>query len=167
MTIAPFSPGPAMLALIAIALVGAASAQARTAPVFTPEQLRADLRFVQDTVASTHPDPGFSADTEQLRQTYLRIDAQLNKPMTRDQAWRLMATLNPVYADAHMVLTQPDRQFRFELLTGAAALLTVNTFYWPDKKQFTGFTECAFAPAARRQGQDAADRRARQRRRQR
>ena len=268
MTIPSLSSRPAMLALIAIALFGAASARARTAPVFTPEQLRADLRFVQDTVASTHPDPGFSADTEQLRQTYQRIDAQLNKPMTRDQAWRLMATLNPVYADAHMVLTQPDalgqseaflagggffpyevvvdadggltiraelggaasplsgvrieqingvparrvvaellerchgdtaafranllstrwpflywkmygdvagfdlltadgrqlraaaggklpaylggqsqfdRQFRFELLPGAAALLTVNTFYWPDKKQFTDFTERAFA----------------------
>ena len=257
------------LALIAIALCCACRAQAQTAPVFTPEQLRADLRFVQDAVAATHPDPGFSADTEQLRQTYRRIDAQLNKPMTRDQAWRLMATLNPVYADAHMALTQPDaagqsaallagggrffpyemvvdaqggltiraelggtasalsgvrieqingvparrivaellerchgdtaafradllstrwpflywkmygeaplfdlltadgrhlraaaggalpaylggqsqfdRQFRFELLPGGAALLTVNTFYWPDKKQFTDFTESAFA----------------------
>ncbi|MBP1206320.1 C-terminal processing protease CtpA/Prc [Duganella sp. 1411] len=264
----PFSR-PALLALIAIALCGGARAQPQAAPVFTPEQLRADLRFVQDAVASTHPDPGFSADTEQLRQTYQRIDAQLNKPMTRDEAWRLMATLNPVYADAHMALTQPDaagqsaaflaggggffpyevvadaqggltiraelggaasalggvrieringvparrivaellerchgdtaafradllstrwpflywkmygdvpafdlltadgrqlraaaggampaylagssqfaRQFRFELLPGGAALLTVNTFYWPDKKQFTDFTERAFA----------------------
>jgi hypothetical protein len=259
----------ALLALIAIALCGAARAQAPAAPVFTPEQLRADLRFVQDAVASTHPDPGFSADTEQLRQTYQRIDARLNKPMTRDEAWRLMATLNPVYADAHMALTQPDaagqsaallaggggffpyevvvdaqgglairaelggaasalggvrieringvparrivaellerchgdtaafradllstrwpflywkmygdvaefdlltadgrhlraaaggtmpaylagqsqfdRQFRFELLPGGTALLTVNTFSWPDKKQFTDFTERAFA----------------------
>ncbi|HWW69289.1 MAG TPA: S41 family peptidase, partial [Duganella sp.] len=268
MTLTALSARRAMLALIAIALFGAHGAQAQTAPVFTPEQLRADLRFMQDAVASTHPDPGFSADTEQLRQTYQRIDAQLNKPMTRDEAWRVMATLNPVYADAHMALTQPDavgqseawlaggggffpyevvigadgglsiraelggaasplagvrveqingvparqvvagllerchgdtatfranllstrwpflywkmygdvtgfdlltadgrhlraaaggklpayldgqaqfdRQFRFELLPGGAALLTVNTFYWPDKKRFTDFTERAF-----------------------
>ncbi|USX21489.1 S41 family peptidase [Oxalobacteraceae bacterium OTU3REALA1] len=263
-----FAP-PALLVLIAAAaLLAAHCASAQTAPVFTPEQLRADLRFVQDTIASTHPDPGFSADAEQLRQTYRRIDAQLDQPMTRDQAWRLMATLNPVFADAHMVVTQPDaggqseafiaggggffpyevvvdtqggltiraelgggasplagvrieqidgvparrlvaellerchgdtpafradllstrwpflywkmygdatgfdlltadgrklrakaggklpaylegrsqfdRQFRFELLPGGAALMTVNTFYWPDKKQFTDFTERAF-----------------------
>lgn len=269
MTPIPRFARPALLALIAAgALLGAPCAQAQTAPVFTPEQLRADLRFVQDTITSTHPDPGFSADAEQLRQTYRRIDAQLDKPMTRDQAWRLMATLNPVFADAHMVLTQPDaggqseallaggggffpyevvvdtqgdltiraelggaasplagvrieringvparrivdellerchgdtpafradllstrwpflywkmygdvanfdvltadgrrlraaagrklpayldgraefdRQFRFELLPGDAALLTINTFYWPDKKQFTDFTERAF-----------------------
>ena len=259
---------PALLALIATALLAAPCARAQTPPLFTPEQLRADLRFVQNAVAATHPDPGFSADVEQLRQTYRRIDAQLDTPMTRDQAWRVMATLNPVYADAHMVLTQPDagaqseallaagggffpyemvvdpqgglairaelggaasslagarieqingvparrlvaellerchgdtatfradllstrwpflywkmygdvqafdvlttdgrrlraaagaklpaylsgrtefdRQFRFELLPGDAALLTVNTFYWPDKKQFTDFTERAF-----------------------
>jgi len=263
-----FAP-PALRALIAAAaLLAAHCAQAQTAPVFTPEQLRADLRFVQDRIADTHPDPGFSADTEQLRQAYQRIDAQLDKPMTRDQAWRLLASLNPVFADAHMALTQPDaagqseallargggffpyevvvdaqgglsvraelggapsplagvrieqidgvparqivqqllerchgdtpafradllstrwpflywkmygdaagfdlltadgrhlrtkagarlpadlagrsqfdQQFRFELLPGSAALMTVNTFYWPDKKQFTDFTARAF-----------------------
>ena len=259
---------PALLVVIATALLAAPCSRAQTAPLFTPEQLRADLRFVQDAVAATHPAPGFSADVEQLRQTYRRIDAQLDTPMTRDQAWRLMATLNPVYADAHMALTPPDagaqseallaagggffpyevvvdpqgglairaelggaasplagarieqingvparrlvaellerchgdtatfradllstrwpflywkmygdvaafdvltadgrrlraaagaklpaylsgraefdRQFRFELLPGDAALLTVSTFYWPDKKQFTDFTERAF-----------------------
>jgi len=269
----PFIPDrarPALLALIAAtALLAAPCAGAQTLAVFTPEQLRADLRFVQESIANTHPDTGFSADAEQLRQAYRRIDAQLDKPMTRDQAWRVMATLNPVFADAHLVLTQPDaggqseaflaggggffpyemvadaqggltiraelgggasplagtriaqingvparrvvaellerchgdtpafradllstrwpfmywkmygdtasfdlltadgrklrmqaggklpayldgrsqfvRQFRFELLPGGAALMTVNSFYWPDKKQFTDFTERAFS----------------------
>ena len=51
-----FAP-PALLVLIAAAaLLAAHCASAQTAPVFTPEQLRADLRFVQDTIASTHPD---------------------------------------------------------------------------------------------------------------
>ena len=260
---------PVLLALIAAtALLAAHCARAQTEPILTPEQLRADLRFIQDAVASTHPDPGFSTDAEQLRQTYRRIDAQLDKPMTRDQAWRVMATLNPVFADAHLALTQPDaggqsesflaggggffpyemvvdaqgglairaelggtasplagvriekingvparrvaaellerchgdtpafradllstrwpfmywkmygapasfdlltadgrqlrvkaggklpayldgqsqfdRQFRFELLPGDTALMTVNTFYWPDKNRFTNFTEHAF-----------------------
>ncbi|MEG2964401.1 MAG: S41 family peptidase, partial [Janthinobacterium sp.] len=36
------------------------------------------------------------------------------------------------------------QQFRFELLPGKAALLTINTFAWPDKSQFTAFTGDAF-----------------------
>lgn len=268
MTVLHHAIRPAVLALLAVALFGAQRAAAQDAPVFTPEQLRADLRFVREAIAATHPDPGFSADAEQLRLAYQRVDAGLDRPMTRDQAWRLMATLNPVYADGHLALTQPDadgqsaaliaaggglfpyemvadargaltiraelggaasplagvridsingvpaarvvaellarchgdsaafradllstrwpflywkmygdtkdfdlltadgrhlraaavgrlpaylegkarfdRQFRFELLPGDAALLTLHTFYWPDKRQFTDFTERAF-----------------------
>ncbi len=249
-------------------LCGTSLTQPHAATLLTPEQLRAELRFVQDQVAATHPEPGSSADTNKLRQAYQRVDAQLREPMTRDQAWRQLATLNPVYADAHMVLAQPDslgqstaflqaggkffpyevvvhpaggihiraelggggtarkgarveqingvpagrvvaellerchgdtaefrasllstrwpflywkmygapaqfdllledgrqvsvpalgnmpaylagqadfaQQFRFEMLPGDAALLTLNTFNWPDKKQFTDFTEQAF-----------------------
>ncbi|MBJ7311879.1 S41 family peptidase [Rugamonas sp. CCM 8940] len=256
------------LSLCLLLLCGACLTQSHAATLFTPEQLRADLRFIQDQVAATHPEPGFSADPDKLRLAYRHIDTQLREPMTRDQAWRLLATLNPVYADAHMVLTQPDaqgqsaafvqaggkffpyevsvqpagniyirtelggaasthqgmriekingvpagrvvaellerchgdsaefhanllstrwpflywkmygetaqfdlllengkhlqvpalgrmpaylngqadfaQQFRFEMLPGDAALLTINTFYWPDKKQFTDFTEQAF-----------------------
>lgn len=38
-----------------------------------------------------------------------------------------------------------DQQFRFELLPDATALLTVNTFSWPDKEGFFAFTRGAFA----------------------
>jgi hypothetical protein len=259
---------------LCLVLLGCLTVRAETLPpapdptLYAPEQLRADLRFIQDSIAATHPDPGFSADLEKLKLAYRRIDAQLDRPMTRDQAWRLLATLNPVYADGHMALTQGDslgmtasflkaggalfpfevtidaagaltirselgggastmagariaqidgvpagrlvaemlarchgdtaafradllstrwpflywkmygahaaydvllengkhlrtpaasrmpaylagaeefeHQFRFALLPGDAALLTINTFYWPDKKRFTDFTEQAF-----------------------
>jgi hypothetical protein len=239
------------------------------AAALTPAQLRADLRFIQDSIAATHPDPGFSADLVQLRQAFQQVDAQLTGPLTQDQAWRLLATLNPVFADAHLAITPADpqaksadflksggkffpfevsvepagtvtirselggaasplkgvrietingvptsrivaallerchgdtiafraallstrwpflywkmygeeprydlalsngkrvaipglarmpeyldgvdnfaHQFGFEMLGSNSALLTVNTFYWPDKKKFTEFTEQAFA----------------------
>jgi hypothetical protein len=242
---------------------------AHAATLATPEQLRADLRFIQEQIAATHPEPGFSADPVKLRQTFAQIDAQITVPLTQDQAWRLLATLNPIFADAHLALTPPDphgqsaaflqsggrlfpfevevdpagivtirgelggapsaltgvriekingipaarivaellarchgdtlafragllskrwpflywkmygnvarydlalsngkriaapglrrmpqyldgendfdRQFRFDMLGRDAALLTINTFAWPDKKQFTDFTEQAFA----------------------
>jgi hypothetical protein len=249
-------------------LCGAYLTQPHAATLLTPEQLHADLRYIQEQIAATHPQPGSTVDPDKLRQAYQRLDAQLGEPMTRDQAWRQLATLNPVYADAHMAITQPDsrgqsaaflqsggkffpyevsvdaagsihiraelgggatarkglrveqingvpaarlvaellerchgdtaefrasllstrwpflywkmygapaqfdllleggkqvgvaalgkmpaylagqsdfaQQFRFETLPGGAALLTLNTFIWPDKKQFTDFMEQAF-----------------------
>jgi hypothetical protein len=40
-----------------------------------------------------------------------------------------------------------DHAFRFELLPDHTALLTINTFSWPDKQRFLSFTERAFAEA--------------------
>ena len=37
-----------------------------------------------------------------------------------------------------------ERQFRFELLAGNAALLTIDEFYWNDKPKFYQFTRAAF-----------------------
>lgn len=41
--------------------------------------------------------------------------------------------------------TDFDRAFRFELLGKDAALLTINTFSWPDPEKFLAFTAAAFA----------------------
>jgi hypothetical protein len=38
-----------------------------------------------------------------------------------------------------------ERQFRFDLLAGSTALLTVNSFVWPEKERFLAFTRNAFA----------------------
>jgi len=241
---------------------------AQPSPLLTPEQLRADLRFVQESIAATHPQPDFSADPAAVRQAYAYIVEQMQAPMSPDQAWRLLAMLNPLYADGHLAITPATplaqsqafldaagsffpyevsldasgalrirtqlggapsplqgtritsinsvpagqiiadlmtrchgdtaafrasllsqrwpfmywkvlgapasyalqfdngqqltvagaatlpaylagngsfaQQFRFELLPGKAALLTINTFAWPDKPQFTAFTADAF-----------------------
>lgn len=78
---------------------------AQPGPLLTPEQLRADLRFIQETIAATHPEPGFSADPAALRLAYRQIEARMQAPMTPDQAWRLLATLNPLFADGHLAIT--------------------------------------------------------------
>ncbi|MEG0880148.1 MAG: hypothetical protein RSH52_02645 [Janthinobacterium sp.] len=75
-----------------------ALARSATVPPLTPEQLRADLRFVQDAIAATHPEPGFSADPAAVGHAYAAIAEQMREPMSPDQAWRLLATLNPLYA---------------------------------------------------------------------
>ena len=73
--------------------------------MLTPGQLRADLRFIQNSIAATPPDPGFSTDPAALRQANAYIAGQIQAPMSPDQAWRLLATLNPLYADGHLAIT--------------------------------------------------------------
>lgn len=80
-------------------------ARPQPSPLLTPEQLRADLRFLQETIAATHPEPGFSADPAALRLACRQIEARVQAATTPDQAWRLLATLNPLFADGHLAIT--------------------------------------------------------------
>lgn len=77
-------------------------------PRYSGEQLQQDFQFLQQAIARTHPDPGHSSDAAQLAQAYKDVKAKLRQPLTRDEAWRLLATLNPVFADAHLMVGQPD-----------------------------------------------------------
>jgi hypothetical protein len=81
-------------------LVTAPSAE--NEPEFSAQDLQADFRFMRDEIDRIHPDPGLFTSRETLRKAYEQVDAQLQKPMTRDQAWRVLAKLNPLFADAHM-----------------------------------------------------------------
>jgi C-terminal processing protease CtpA/Prc len=77
-------------------------------PMYTPKALQDDFRFMRDEIDRIHPEPGLFTSRETLRKAYGRIEAELRQPMTRDQAWQVLATLNPLFADAHMFVRQPD-----------------------------------------------------------
>lgn len=76
--------------------------------LYTSAQLQQDLRYLQDTIAAIHPDTGFSADPAALAAALKTVETKLNQPMTRDQAWRVFASLNPVFADGHLQVWMPD-----------------------------------------------------------
>lgn len=76
--------------------------------LYTPTQLRQDLRSLQETIALIHPDTSFSADPAALAAALKSVEAKLNQPLTRDQAWRVFASLNPVFADGHLQVWMPD-----------------------------------------------------------
>lgn len=73
-----------------------------------PEALQADLRFMRAEIERIHPEPSLFVSRETLRLAYDRIEERFRQPMERDAAWRTLATLNPLFADAHMFVTQPD-----------------------------------------------------------
>jgi len=76
--------------------------------LYSPTQLRQDLRYLHETIASIHPDTRFSADPAALAATFKTVEARLTQPLTRDQAWRVFASLNPVFADGHLQVRMPD-----------------------------------------------------------
>lgn len=102
-------------------LAGAAHAAAHAAePVLTPEQLRQDVQFIRQTIAEIHPDPAITIAPARLEAALDTVQAQLSTPMDRDAAWRVLAQLNPPFADAHLGVFQParDQQVKAHLAGG-------------------------------------------------
>lgn len=95
----------AMLYLLASAPVAARAAQPE---LYSPQALQADMRFLREEIERIHPEPGLFVSREALRKAYGRVEEQLQQPLTRDQAWRAFASLNPLFADAHMFVTHPN-----------------------------------------------------------
>jgi len=124
---------------ILVVSVGLLAAPARAADVpIAPDALQADLRFLRAEIERIHPEPGLFVSRETLRLAYDRIEEQFRQPMGRGQAWRTLATLNPLFADGHMFVTQPDWRatarahvaaggvlFPYEVQVDAAGAMTI------------------------------------------
>lgn len=74
----------------------------------SPAQLGADLAAIRQHLAEIHPDPGFAGQGPAIDAAFSSVARQLTRPMTRTEAWRVMATLNPAFADAHMQVMIPE-----------------------------------------------------------
>lgn len=74
----------------------------------TPSQWREDLAAMRTFIAATHPDPGHSADTRALERAFDGVARALRQPLTPDEGWRALATLNPLFADAHWCVCHDD-----------------------------------------------------------
>ncbi|MDB5790143.1 MAG: hypothetical protein JWQ80_167 [Massilia sp.] len=107
-----------------IALAGLlACGAAHAAPArFTAEQLQQDLRAAREFISVTHPKPDEWVSGQALQQAFQGAESQLREPKTRDEAWRILARLNPVFADAHLGILQPEwrRQAQEFLQSGGA-----------------------------------------------
>ena len=88
--------------------VSATAAAASPGVQLTTAQLQEDLVFLKKSIALTHPDVSYSADNAALERTLASVEKKFGKPMTRDQAWRVLATLNPVFSDAHLPVSMGD-----------------------------------------------------------
>lgn len=90
---------------------------------FTPAQLRQDVAAIRAHLATVHPDPGYAGQASDIRLALARVERQLDRCMTQDEAWRVMATLNPAFADAHMQVLIPDWRGQTRAHLGAGGKL--------------------------------------------
>ena len=74
---------------------------------FTPAQLQADLASLHDFVGRTHPEPSFTANPAALHAAWAGIANKLDRAMTRQEFWREIATINPLFNDAHWLVGLP------------------------------------------------------------
>ncbi len=100
-TILPMIFGPCLCALLACQI---SAQEAR----FSPEQLREDAAFIRKEVVEQHPDLDHSVDAEEFSKALDKLEKNLNEPMTRDDAWKAFATLNPILADGHLFIGIPN-----------------------------------------------------------
>jgi hypothetical protein len=93
--------------LIALATLCSVPAHGDTAR-FTPEQLQQDLQFLRQAIESTHPEPALRSGRPAYEQAFLSARDKLRQPVSRDEAWRVLAAMNPVFNDAHLGVLFPD-----------------------------------------------------------
>jgi len=101
----PATPLVAALLLFAACLC---LAPAAAQPQISGQQFRDDIAFIRQTIARTHPNPGFSADPETIDGALDAIGQAAPASMTRDQAWQQLAALNSLFGDAHLFIGYSD-----------------------------------------------------------
>lgn len=128
------SPRLALLVLLAgIAACQPASSQvAGIKPAIAAEQLREDLDALQVAIVRRHPRFHDQPPGAEFVRAFQTVRDILDRPMTRDEAFRLLARLNPVFDDAHTVLVPtfvrepaqvPRTRFPFAVRLDAAGRL--------------------------------------------
>ena len=92
---------------LVLLFAGSASAESAEAR-YSPAQLRQDAAFLGREILASHPDLAHSVDPELLSGSLRKLEERLTEPLTRDEAWKLFATLNPILADGHLFVGIPN-----------------------------------------------------------
>ncbi len=80
-------------------------------PVFSQEQVLADLEEYLAFIETTHPDPSYTINEDDLTAAVGEIRRRINEAMTTRQVWSELALLNAHFHDAHMGIRIPVAQF--------------------------------------------------------
>ena len=98
----------AVAIVLAFPVLSSGARAAPPTPEISAEALRQDIDFVLKTVRERHPDLSLSTSDADLTGAFERIGRDLPPSMSRDEAWRHLALINPVMADGHLQLALPE-----------------------------------------------------------
>lgn len=105
--------------LVATLLLGLCTPALATAQTISSADLGQDLRDWRSWLLETHPDPSHTMDLGAVDAAF-EATAALEDTYTPRFAWLAMASLNPVFHDAHVGLRLPDKAYAAALEQGAA-----------------------------------------------
>lgn len=86
--------------------------------LYTPQELRKDLDHLEQAVAQRHPRFHDRAPEAALTRAFDEARQALDVPMSRVEAYRVMAQVNPAFTDAHTLLMPT---FALKTLPGGGA----------------------------------------------
>lgn len=96
------------LLLFTASLQASAVSAAPVTSDISAKALQEDMAFLLKTVSERHPDLALSTSEATLISTLDAIGRELPPSMTREQAWRHLSKINPVFADGHLLVALPD-----------------------------------------------------------
>lgn len=100
------------VALFLLATPVAGHANPSEAQTFSAEEVSADIEEWIAWTRATHPDLSYSVDEEELANAVTALIGSLPANLSRAEAWRKMARLNPILNDGHTGLVIPSREAR-------------------------------------------------------
>ncbi len=80
--------------------------------IFTPGQLREDLRFLNKSLTEIHPDPFSRLDITTYQSIYQQLQKSMIWPLRRQDFYRQMAPLISKFADTHTRLLFPQQEYQ-------------------------------------------------------
>ena len=106
-------------------------------PRISAAQYREDIAFIRKTIADAHPDPAFSTDPVAVQAALDKVARDAPSTLSRDEAWRRLAVLNPLFADGHFFIGHADwRSDTRAWLTGGGTLFPAEVEIAADGKLF-------------------------------
>ena len=85
------------------------------AELIEAQALKKDLQQLKKLLDSTHPEPSFTMNLDQVKSHIDRLSKEVTTPMSQREAWLYMAELNGFFNDGHMAIFYPSLNKEFNL----------------------------------------------------
>ncbi len=83
--------------------------------IFTPQQLRQDLQFLEQSLLKIHPEPFARLSIDKYRTLYAQAYSELSGPLHRHDFYRIVTPMVSQFSDIHTRLLFPAEEYQHYL----------------------------------------------------